>query len=441
MRKFNYQIPIKGIMLILFEMGFGLNINLVGSISVSEIFVFLYTIYFLFKDPLLAEHSFQRIIMLYSGLFLAQCLSETIVSTSINNSLKGISITVISFCHLYFLIRMFKRSRYLVLWAYIGMLLKPFVMGTSYQGDTMMALNGQDNVYLKFVIAPLFINILMFYSYFNDNRKTSFLLIISGIIFMLLGARSWGALAFISGVLSYFIISGKLSDYRRILTYGAISCLIVYGAYVLYVNSVLSGKIATGNSGQIYRTENPYNPLNLLRVGRTEAFIGAIAFSDAPLWGHGAWKKDSECGYKYTSMKSSYQHLGAGAYADEIDLIPCHSVIIGFGCYNGIFAFIIGGILIIWFMKMGVIDVFETKVYVILLTYFLISFIWHSTFSPQSHFRLTLPLYMAFIYVNYQVYKNNTIWSSRQEIEAERRDDFVKAYQRKHKNQLLKDDD
>jgi hypothetical protein len=132
-----------------------------------------------------------------------------------------------------------------------------------------------------------------------------------------------------------------------------------------------------------------------------------------------------------------YQNLSESAYLDELDIIPCHSIIIGFGCYNGIIAFIFGTILICWFIKMGMIDVFESKTYIILLTYFVIILIWHSLFSPQSHFRLTLPMFMAFIYVNYISYNNNKKnYGQLNSEEYERKRDFVKEYQRRHKKLL-----
>lgn len=433
MSALSYKIPFKGLLLILFELGFGININLIGNISASEIFVFFYTLIFLLNDPMLRDRSFYHIVLLYAGILFSQIISESVVSTSLNDSLKGISITVISFCHLYFLIKILKRSKKLLLWAYIGMVLKPILMGTTYSGDALMAIHGQDNVYMKFVIAPLVINALMIYSYFYDNRKTSILLTATGILFMLMGARSLGSLAFIAGVVSYFIISGHLTNYKHVLTYGLVSLLIIYGAYALYVTNVLTGRITTGNSGQIYRTENPYNPINLLRVGRTEAFIGAIAFSDKPLWGHGAWKKDSDYGYKYTNMKSQYQNLDRSAYMDELDIIPCHSIIIGFGCYNGIFTFIFGTLLFIWFLKMGLVNMFESKRYVILLTYFLIILLWHSLFSPQSHFRLTLPMFMSFIYVNYYSYMKKKKRISVTSQETEDKYVLVNEYKKRHR--------
>ena len=104
-------------------------------------------------------------------------------------------------------------------------------------------------------------------------------------------------------------------------------------------------------------------------------------------------------------MKSQYQKLNEKVYLDDVDLVPCHSILIGFGCYNGIFAFIFGALLILTFFYMGLHNIFVTRRYIIISTYFLIIYAWHSLFSPQSNFRLTLPLYMAFFYVIF-VYKS-----------------------------------
>lgn len=405
MERYSYQVPIKGLLLILFELGFGLKIDLIGSVSVSEIFVFCYTLLFLHREPIRKNTSFSYLLWGYSCLLIAQCVSEMFVGSSPSNSLKGIAITVISFCHLFFLINSFKTSRHMLPWAFVGMLLRPIVMGTDFEGNTIDALNGLDVVYLKFVIAPLIINLVMLFSFFHDNIKTSILLIFVGLFILLLGARSWGGMAFISGIASIIITAFKKIKFKYILMMLLAASLFAFQSYTVYVDRVLSGKITGGNSGQILRADNPYNPINLLKVGRTETFIGAIAFIDAPLWGHGAWKKDSDYGFKYTKMKSQYQKLNEKVYLDDVDLVPCHSVLIGFGCYNGIFAFIFGALLILSFFYMGLHNIFVTRRYIIISTYFLIIFAWHSLFSPQSNFRLTLPLYMAFFYVIY-VYKS-----------------------------------
>lgn len=403
--RLNYQIPIKGLLLILFELCFGLKFELGGSLSISEIFVFCYTLLFLFREPMFEEKSFRRLVLIYFLLFSAQCASEANVGSSFSNSLKGLAITVFSFCHLYFLINAFKGSRNMLPWAFVGMLIRPVLLGTDFEGNTLDALNGMDVVYLKFVIAPLIINLVMLFSFFNDNIKTSTLLVFVGLFFLLLGARSWGGIAFISGIASIIITAFKKIKFKYIIVMMFAASIFAYNSYTVYVDRVLSGKISGGNSGQILRADNPYNPINLLKVGRTETFIGAIAFLDAPLWGHGAWKKDSDYGFKYTKMKSHYQKLSEVVYVDDVDLVPCHSIAVGFGCYNGIFAFTAGGILLLAFFYMGMHNIFVTRRYIIISTYFLIIFAWHSLFSPQSNFRLTLPLYMAFFYTIF-VYKS-----------------------------------
>jgi len=235
--------------------------------------------------------------------------------------------------------------------------------------------------------------------------KTSVVLIFVGLFFLLLGARSWGGIAFISGVTAIIITAFKKVKFKYIIAMLIAASIFAYNSYTVYVDRVLAGKISGGNSGQILRTDDPYNPINLLKVGRTETFIGTVAFFDAPLWGHGAWKKDSDYGFKYTKMKSYYQNLDERMYVEDVDLVPCHSILVGFGCYNGIFAFIFGGLIIASFFFMGIYNIFITRRYIIISTYFLIIFSWHSLFSPQSNFRLTLPLYMAFFYVMF-VYKS-----------------------------------
>lgn len=138
------------------------------------------------------------------------------------------------------------------------------------------------------------------------------------------------------------------------------------------------------------------NPINLLVMGRTETFVGWVAFMDKPLFGHGAWVKD-ETG-KYQSLMIKFKKSNQSVMG--IGLIPSHSVLIGAGMQNGILAFIFMGSILILFLKNGIKSLNKNDPYLIIIISFIISIIWIGLFSPVSHFRLTLPLFFAFLLVS-----------------------------------------
>lgn len=52
------------IFLILFEIGFGITINLIGTISISELIAFLYTIFFISKSDISKNQDLKHILLL-----------------------------------------------------------------------------------------------------------------------------------------------------------------------------------------------------------------------------------------------------------------------------------------------------------------------------------------------------------------------------------------
>lgn len=298
----------------------------------------------------------------------------------------------------------------MVMWALVGILLQEVIWGSNIGGDASEALSGEDATFLKFYVAPIITNILLIYSVLYSKKSTSLLFIYVGAFFILIGARSSGLIVFLTGFISLMISNTKNFSKAFIYKYSLLLIIFGYGIYTFYVNKVLSGEIKTGNSEQLYRAANPYNPINLLMIGRAETFVGLQAFMDKPLWGHGSWKLDSEIGYKYTNLRYRIQNWDPTKtiiYKDT-DRIPCHSVIMGWGTYNGIFVFMLGLSLIIYTYKRGFMALKRDYSIRIVLIYCLLQGCWHAAFSPPSHFRYTLPLYMALFIVSYWSVKNQS---------------------------------
>ena len=180
--------------------------------------------------------------------------------------------------------------------------------------------------------------------------------------------------------------------------------IVCYGLYVLYANTVLSGKINGGNSNQIQNISNPYNPISLLMYGRPEAPAAIAAIIDSPLYGWGAWAPDPN--YKYHTILSIFN----GGVLDEskifTDIIPSHSVILGTGVNNGIFAMIVMTILLLYFIKIGIKTFRPDNPYLYMVVFCVLQLVWNGLFSPVSHFRFTFPLYFASCLLSYKIQKH-----------------------------------
>lgn len=391
------------ILVVLFEIGYGLRFNLVGTISISELFAFVYTLIFIWSSKEARQGVFKYIFTLYVLLIITQCVSEIIVRNELANSLKGISVSVMSFCHFFFLFRLLSKKTQLIVWVLIGNILRIIIFPSAVEGDMSEALVGEDAAFLKFVLAPILINIALIYSIVVKTGKTYLIIISLGLFLVIVGARSSGLIVFLSGLVSYFV---HYSPFRKIKNYRLLIIpliIISYSMYCVYVNKVLSGEITSGNSVQLLETKHPYNPVNLLMFGRTETFVGAIAFMDKPLFGWGSWAEDPNGIY----------HLMAVRMADKNTIIerisyviPSHSALIGIGMQNGIFAFIVMIWIYVFIIRKGFLFIRYNNRYAMTLIVFVIMFMWNMLFSPFSQFRFVTPMHMAFILVVYSKCKD-----------------------------------
>ena len=88
--------------------------------------------------------------------------------------------------------------------------------------------------------------------------------------------------------------------------------------------------------------------------------------------------------------------------------VPSHSVLIGAGVANGIFAFIAMSTLFLFFIKLGyrLIKGYLLTPFIAIVFYLIFQLIWIFLFSPTSHLRQSLPFIFALMLVfSYQVYR------------------------------------
>lgn len=398
-------------LIFLFEIGFGLKYNIVGEISISELFLLFYVPLILHKINWTKANIIRKITIIYCLLLFSQVVSEFFESNGLASSLKGIAITIVSYFHFIFLLYYLTKDKRIIFILIISQIASRFFWGSTFEEQSAEnVLQGEGATFLKFYLAPLITLISLSLSILYYKKNFSMIFIVLGLSFVVLGARSIGLMVFTTGIISYFV--KKRYIFRRKCKIISISLIIIaisYCLYVLYVNQVLSGKIQSGNSIQLLMCNNPYNPFELLLMGRREVWVGWQAFMDKFLLGHGAWPYDST-GYYQRLMYEIGGNIDR-LTKDRISyhfLIPSHSVIVGAGMMNGIFAFIFTLNIIVYFFRTGIktIRICDRK-YLLVLIYYIIDMTWNSLFSPQSHFRQTLPIAFSIILIIHIISINN----------------------------------
>lgn len=285
----------KWIIILLFELGFGIKLNLIGVISVSELFLLIFVPLFVLPKVKWNEAvGVKQVTMAYSALLGFQILSEFMVGNNLSSALKGIAITVVSYLHFMFLIYYLARLKLLILVLVVAQMARAVVFGTDIEEQSIEdVMSGEGATYLKFYISPIVISFSLAMSMIFKYKNFALLHSMLGIVLIVLGSRSSGGIALATGLVTYMFEHRVLTYNKKFIVMSLVlGCMIGYAFYVYYVNRVLSGEITSGNSRQVFLCSNPYNPLELLMAGRSEVWIGWQAFMDKFWCGHGAWAYD-----------------------------------------------------------------------------------------------------------------------------------------------------
>lgn len=379
-----------------FQLGQGITFNMGGVMSVGWILALGYTCLFLFKSPLFKIKEFQYISKLYLLLILFQILAEFMAGNTFNNGIKGVAINVVSYTSFFFLLNLFIKDPKLIVWTFVGSILRIIIFGKESESTAEEALAGEDATFLKFYLGPIIIYFMLILSVFFQKKTFTYIFMYTGLFFIVAGARSLGLITFLIGAFIWFVRFKKKNVTVVLKKYALIFVAIFYGLYCIYASNVMNGTITAGNNTQLTNSDNPYNPLEIIKYSRTDTWVAVNAFIDKPLWGHGSWATDP--GFKYHMMIAELKK-GDFNINNVTNLIPGHSVIFGKGAYSGIFVMFLTILIIYFFVKRAFLLQNNDSVYIFILMYCMYSLIWNSLFSPVGHLRDSFPLYFAFIYV------------------------------------------
>lgn len=394
------------LIILLYAIGNQFEVEIIGRMSISDIAILLFFLYLptnrRMVEKLTEDKEIIRISLLYFALFTIQVISETILSNGLENSAKALAITILSYLKFIFLWLIISRKRGNILWLLLFTCIATILFKKSeYEASYNDIINNNGAAYLKFYLGPLIGDILVLITLLYKKSTLYFVFIICGIIIIILGARSMGLIIFLTGIIVLYVtIKSKIKKSTTII-WGIFISFCCYVLYIIYVNAVLSGNIISGNSSlQIKQVNNPYNPLEVLFMGRSENITSLTAISDSPWFGWGAWSNDTEYKYHILIARSKGEIFDKSNVKHKI--IPSHSVIFGAGVNNGVFALLIVSIIIFYFCRRGYISIHKNNPYIFLVVYSILLIIWHGLFSPISHMRYDLPNYFVYCYFSYK---------------------------------------
>jgi len=395
--------------LLLFCLGEQLRIEIIGTVSISDLFCIVYFLCFLFSQKnrrnFYANKDFHILTKAYLLLLFVTLCTELVVGNNVNNMMKGLAIIVLSYMKLVFMWQIFSRHKDRICKYLTCTIICNLLFTSPEEASVSAILSGEAYSFFKFRIAPRIAEFLVVISLLKTKkmRKTGYMFILAGAVCIVLGARSTGLMTMLTGVFGWLIIKTRRLSGKTLLRWSIPSCIILYGLYVVYVNAVLSNAIIGGNSHeQFQRASNPYNPINILMMGRTEMPASTTAIIDKPITGHGAWAPDPRWKYHIIELYYSNQEFVKEKTLYQTNIIPAHSVVLQTGVNNGIIAMGIMIFILCFVIKRGWTSLNNTNPLMFLVIFSIMQLVWNGMFSPLSHFRGMFPFYFTCCLMSYK---------------------------------------
>lgn len=377
-------------------------INLGGEVSPTLLFIAASSPFWIKYINIKHDAVLRNYTLLFLVILLVQIVWFPFGRTDDFTQIKGLLITISGLMHFLYYYFVFRRNPSVVKWAILGTFVSSFIF------IDVLAIRAADEYGMwKFHTYPHIVEgCILIYLWFIKGKKGlklfTLLLLLVGLLGLFTGARSAGLIPLVSGLFTLIIISRKNKIYpKQIIKYAIISGVTLYAAYALiYVPNVLNGNINGGNTLQLKKAENPYNPINLLMIGRTDAIVPFIAFFDKPLTGWGYMTKDPNNKYHHILSKiGNREGRNRIKYFRMSPNIPGHSVIGYYACSYGIVVFIALIIMMFKIWKHVILSIVAQDKYLLYRLYGLITITWNFLFSPMSHFKWSEPSTMAIIII------------------------------------------
>lgn len=381
-------------------------INIGGEVSPSFLFI-LGTFPFWVKYIQVEKNIyFWRILKCFLVIIAVQLLWIPFASTTLFLQLKAVLITTSGLIVFLFYSIVFKDNIKLIKWHVLGAFVASFVFV-----NVLAEIQGEEFGYWKFQVYPRIVSLLVCtYLFFNHKKfvvkyaPAAFFLV--GLLGISTGARSASLGVLLSSVFAFILLNSKKLNLSVIKRQIVVSLVVLYALYtLLYVPRVLDGRISGDNTKQLIATENPYNPFNLVMMGRTDSVIPFIAFLDNPITGWGWLALDPNNKYKTLLFNLRAEEDYTIKTDDHARYIPGHSVLGYYSCSYGIIVFVAFLVmfknLIIPFYS----SILVKDRYLIYRFYVVISMFWNFLFSPSAHLKYGIPISCAIllcisIYVN-----------------------------------------
>jgi hypothetical protein len=396
--------------------GWSFTVKFVGYVYVAELVAIL-ALPFVGVLGALRRYALLRLVLFAYALILAGLIVADVANqTPSEMVLRGWANPIFAAISMMFVVASLDRYPKAIFGFFLGLILFTLVFGSagyqlSARGSDFTLSNAMENPngfkirYVPFLLPLLAISI----HYIQSKSRVlaaTFALAAAG-LFLFLGARSAGIVSAVLAIASAFIRPIRKIAVGRIMMIAASGAIIGYLGYAAFVTYSLQSSGHNNTTQQLARIENPYNPFELLGVGRSDWLTSSAIISERPFFGYGSWAYDMDG--RYTFLRASLANDLRSynyEYARELQLIPVHSVLLTSWIWGGLIGFC-GAICLAGAICRSIMGVFRPGNPLMIVGMFCVaSLIWDFLFSPFQTIRSSFPQYLGFLIVIYSAFSS-----------------------------------
>jgi hypothetical protein len=395
-------------LMFIYGAGWAFSFNIVGAIYGGELVALLLLPFLAPLTALRKNSALRRSLFAYTVILLGLVVADVHNSSASNDAFRGWATIVFASVNLWFSVCVLRKDPisgvlyFLAASAFVNLAFgNAGYKVTGVGSDLSFANIADDANAFKVVVVPFLLPLLaiVLHLLFRRRRHLGLMLgLVASALLFFFDARSAGIVIFAATLAGAFFERIRAMRPQMVLASVVAAIALSYMAYVAYVQYSLSGDLSGHNAHQLSLSENPYNPLSLLAVGRSEWLVAGTAISERPLFGYGSWPLDegNNISYLRANLVGSEQVFLHVEQNNQF-YIPTHSVLIASWVWGGLLGFVGAILLLVSFLRLASTTLVTRPDARILIAYFATIVLWDFFFSPIASLRLTFPVAIGFL--------------------------------------------
>lgn len=393
--------------LYMFAFGFGwaVSLELQFRVYLAELIMLTLLPFLRWRLIFGKYQALSRVLVCLALWLVAILFSDLFNQNDPMNTLRALSTPVLATLTLVFVLACVHHAPRSLLAFFCGMALGKLLFGEPFYGPEWAARSIDLSAlfelnYFKARIEPFLTPVLLVgLAWLGRNRPRRVVLpaMVIGATYILLDSRSSGLFFLISSLMFLLINMGRRISPATVVGGGVLMCGVLYALFVLYVDHTLRNNVTSQTGRQLAQVENPYNPIELLRVGRPEWTVMPSAIAERPVMGWGSWAEDTRNRFNFMQAQSAgLIYEGVEQFAGTT-YIPAHSTIGAAWMWSGLLGLVAMISLGIVLVQLGVAASSHRTVMLFIALFLSAHMAWAFFFSPPQSVRTQFPIAMAML--------------------------------------------